>query len=76
MLVVSNEFFVVPGDNSFAAGGRYTQNRFQGGVRLPFADSFSIRPYYLIRSVNLPAGWDSNQIIGLSLAIKILKKNK
>jgi hypothetical protein len=73
---VSNEFFVVPGDNSFAAGGRHTQNRFQMAVRLRFADSFSIRPYYLIQSVNLPAGWDSNQIIGISLAIKILKKNK
>ena len=76
VLVVSNEFFVVPGDNSFAAGGSYTQNRFQVGVRLPIADSFSIRPYYLLQSVNLPAGWDTNQIIGISLALKVLRKRK
>jgi hypothetical protein len=74
VVVVSNEFFVVPGENSFAAGGSYTQNRFQVGVRLPIADSFSIRPYYLLQSVNLPAGWDTNQTIGISLAIKVLKK--
>jgi Protein of unknown function (DUF2490) len=74
VLVVSNEFFVVPGDNSFAAGGSHTQNRFQAGVRLPIADSVSIRPYYLLQSVNLPAGWDTNQIIGISLALKVLRK--
>ena len=73
-LVVSNEFFVVPGENSFAAGGSYTQNRFQVGVRLPITDSFSIRPYYMLQSVNLPAGWDTNQIIGISLAIKVRRK--
>ena len=76
VLVVSNEFFVVPGSNSFAAGGSYTQNRFQIGVRLPIADSLSIRPYYLLQSVNLPAGWDTNQIIGISLALKVRKKTK
>ena len=76
VLVVSNEFFVVPGDNSFGAGGSYTQNRFQVGVRLPIADSFSIRPYYLLQSVNLPAGWDTNQIIGISLALKVVRKRK
>ena len=76
VLVVSNEFFVVPGTNSFAAGGSFTQNRFQVGVRLPITDAFSIRPYYLLQSVNLPAGWETNQIIGLSLAAKILDKNK
>jgi hypothetical protein len=76
VLVVSNEFFVVPGDNSFAAGGSYTQNRFQVGIRLPLADSFSIRPYYMLQSVNLPAGWDTNEIIGISLALKVLKKTK
>jgi len=76
VLVVNNEFFVVPGNNSFAAGGSYTQNRFQVGVRLPIADSFSIRPYYLLQSVNLPAGWDTNQIIGISLALKVRKKTK
>jgi hypothetical protein len=26
--------------------------------------------------VNLPAGWDTNQIIGISLALKVLNKNK
>ena len=76
VLVVSNEFFFVPGTNSFAAGGSFTQNRFQVGVRLPITDSFSMRPYYLLQSVNLPTGWDTNEIIGISLAIKILNKNK
>jgi Protein of unknown function (DUF2490) len=76
MLVVSNEFFVVPGTNSFAAGGSFTQNRFQVGVRLPITDSFSIRPYYLLQSVNLPTGWETNEIIGISLAAKLFNKNK
>jgi hypothetical protein len=76
VLVASNEFFFVPGTNSFAAGGSFTQNRFQVGVRLPIADSFSIRPYYLLQSVNLPTGWETNEIIGISLAIKIFNKNK
>jgi Protein of unknown function (DUF2490) len=75
-LVVSNEFFVVPGTNSFAAGGSFTQNRFQIGVRLPITDSFSIRPYYLLQSVNLPTGWETNEIIGISLAAKLFNKNK
>ena len=73
VLVVSNEFFVVPGSNTFAAGGSYTQNRFQG-VRLPIADSFSIWPFYLLQFVNLPSGWDNNQIIGISLALKVRKE--
>jgi hypothetical protein len=76
VLVVSDEFFVVPGDNSFAAGGSFTQNRFQVGVRLPVADSLSVRPYYLLQSVNLPAGWDTNHIVGISLAFKVLRKQK
>jgi hypothetical protein len=76
VLVVSNEFFLVPGTNSFAAGGAFTQNRFQVGVRLPISDSFSVRPYYLLQSVNLPKGWETNQIIGISVAAKILNKNK
>jgi hypothetical protein len=76
VLVVSNEFFVVPGSNSFAAGGAYTQNRFQIGVRLPITDRSSIRPYYLLQSVNMPAGWDTNQTIGISLALKVRKKTK
>jgi hypothetical protein len=76
VLVVSNEFFIVPGTNSFAAGGSFTQNRFQVGVRLPITDSFSIRPYYLLQSVNLPTGWETNEIIGISLAIRIFNDNK
>jgi hypothetical protein len=77
VLVVNNEFFIVPGSNPFANGGNsYTQNRFQVGVRLPIADSFSVRPYYLLQSVNLPRGWDTNQIVGISLAIKVTRKTK
>jgi len=75
-LVVSDEFFVVPGTNSFAAGGSFTQNRFQAGVRLPITDSFSIRPYYLMQSVNLRSGWETNEIIGISMAIKVFSKSK
>jgi hypothetical protein len=75
-LVVSNEFFVVAGTNSFAAGGSFTQNRFQVWVRLPITDSFSIRPYYLLQSVNLPTGWETNEIIGISMAIKVRNKTK
>ena len=74
VLVVSNEFFIVPGTNSFAAGGSFTQNRFQVGIRLPLADSFSIRPYYLLQSVNLPTGWETNQIVGISMGISVRKK--
>jgi Protein of unknown function (DUF2490) len=58
VLVLSNEFFVVPGTDSFAAGGSFTQNRFQVGVRLPITDTLSIRPYYLLQSVNLPTVGD------------------
>lgn len=75
-LAVSNEFFIVPGTNSFASGGTYTQNRFQVGVRCPITNSFSIRPYFLVQSVNLPTGWDTNDIFGISLAFKVLNKNK
>jgi Protein of unknown function (DUF2490) len=72
VLFVSNEFFIVPWYNPFANGGSsFTQNRFQLGVRLPIADSFSIRPYYMLQSVNLPAGWNINEILGISLAIKL-----
>jgi len=76
VLVVSNEFFFVPGTNSFAAGGSFTQNRFQVGVRVPITDSLSIRPYYLLQSVNLPLGWETNEIVGISIAIKIFRKTK
>lgn len=70
VLVVNNEFFLVPGTNSFAAGGTFTQNRFQFGVRLPLTESFAIRPYFLLQSVNLPTHWESTGIIGISLPLK------
>jgi hypothetical protein len=77
VLVASDEFFVVPGNNPFANGGSsFTQNRFQVGVRLPIGDSFSVRPYYLLQSVNLPGGWDTNEILGISLAFRIPRKTK
>ena len=77
VVVVNNEFFLVPWNNPFANGGSsYTQNRFQIGVRLPVTDSFSIRPYYLLQSVNLPGGWDTNEIVGISLAMKIQRRTK
>jgi hypothetical protein len=76
-LVVNNEFFIVPWFNPFANGGSsFTQNRFQIGVRLPIADSFSIRPYYLLQSVNLPPGWDTNEVFGISLALKVPRKTR
>jgi hypothetical protein len=76
-IVVSNEFFIVPWTNPFANGGSsYTQNRFQVGIRLPINDSFSVRPYYLLQSVNLPPGWDTNEILGISLAYKVPRKIK
>jgi hypothetical protein len=70
VLVVNNEFFIVPGANSFAAGGKFTQDRLQAGIRLPITNYFAIRPYYLRVWVNLPTGWDNNGVIGLSLALK------
>jgi hypothetical protein len=71
VLVVNNEFFVVPGTNSFAAGGSFTQNRFQTGVRVPLTNFVSVRPYFMEQSVNLPTGWDTNDIFGISLAFKV-----
>src|SRR4051794_30833941 len=77
VIVMNNEFFIVPWNNPFANGGSsYTQNRFQVGVRFPIAGSSSVRPYYLLQSVNLSAGWDTNQILGISLAIKVQRKTK
>ncbi len=74
-VVLNNEFFLVPGNNPFANGGSsYTQNRFQVGVRLPISAAFSIRPYYMLQSVNLPAGWDTNEIVGIALALKIQRR--
>lgn len=76
-IVVSNEFFIVPWTNPFANGGSsYTQNRFQVGVRLSVTDALTVRPYYMLQSVNLPAGWDTNEIIGISLAVKVPHKTK
>ena len=77
VVVVNNEFFLVPGYNPFANGGTaYTQNRFQVGIRQAFSDSFSARIYYLLQSVNLPHGWDTNEIVGISLSFKIRNKKK
>ena len=75
VLVVNNEFFLVPWNNPFANGGSaFTQSRFQVGLRSPVTDSFSIRPYLLWQSVNLPTGWDTNRIVGISLAFKVPRK--
>jgi hypothetical protein len=77
VLLISNEFFLVPGHNPFANGGSaYTQNRFQVGIRFPIAPSLSARPYYLVQSVNLPPGWDTNEIIGISLTFNVPRKTK
>jgi hypothetical protein len=77
VLVVSNEFFLVPGYNPFAsAGSVFTQNRFQVGIRQPLTNSAAVRVYYLWQSVNLPDGWDTNQVVGISLTFWILNKKK
>lgn len=76
-VVLNNEFFIVPWTNPFANGGTsFTQNRFQIGVRMPVTNSLSVRPYYLLQSVNLPSGWDTNTIVGISLAFKVPRKVK
>ncbi len=76
VLVVNNEFFLVPWNNPFSNGGTYTQNRFQIGVRLPITSSLAVRPYYLAQSVNLPDGWDTNEILGISLGYRVSRKAK
>jgi hypothetical protein len=76
VVVVNNEFFYVPGENSFIAGGTYTPNRFQAGVRLPLTPLVSVRPYYMLQSVDLPAGWETNEILGISMGFKIPKKTR
>ena len=76
VLVVNNEFFLVPWENPYANGGSYTQNRFQIGVRLPITGSLAVRPYYLLQSVNLPLGWDTNEILGISLAYRFSRKTQ
>ena len=74
---VNNEFFLVPWNNPFANGGSaYTQNRFQAGVRMPVTAALTLRPYFLVQSVNLPTGWDSNNILGFSLNYKITRTPK
>jgi hypothetical protein len=71
VLVVNNEFFVVPGHNPFANGGTpYVQNRAQVGVRQAVTDTFSIRVFYMFQSVNLPTGWETNEIVGISLTFR------
>jgi hypothetical protein len=77
VLVVNNEFFLVPWKNPFANGGSaFTQNRFQVGVRQPVTDSVAMRVYFLWQSVNLPTGWETNEIVGISLSLKIPRKVK
>ncbi len=77
VVVVSNEFFLVLGNNPFAnAGSPYTQNRFQVGVRQPITDRFAARVYYLLQSVNLPVGWETNEIVGISLSFRIPNRKK
>jgi hypothetical protein len=76
VLILNNEFFLVPWENPYANGGSYTQNRVQVGVRLPMTASLAVRPYYLLQSVNRPVGWDTNGIIGISLSYRVLRKPK
>ena len=76
ILGVTHEFFIVPGSNSFSNNGAFTQDRIQVGVRVPLAETFSIRPYYMVQFVNIPTGWDSNGIIGISVQFKTLYKGK
>jgi hypothetical protein len=76
-LVVNNEFFLVPWSNPFANGGSaYTQNRFQAGVRMPVTAAITLRPYFMLQSVNLPAGWKGNNVLGFSLNYKIARPTK
>jgi len=76
VLVVSNEFFLVPWDNPYANGGTYTQNRVQVGVRLPITSALTLRPYFMVQSVNLPDEWESNNILGISLNYKLTRTPK
>jgi hypothetical protein len=70
VLVVNNEFFINPGSHSFAAGGTFTQNRFQAGIRVPVTDTVAVRPYFMLRSVKVNSGWETNSVLGLSLALR------
>ena len=60
VLVVNNEFFVVPGTNSFAAGGSFTQNRFQVGGAAAH-HRFVFHTSLLFTAVGEPANWLGNQ---------------
>ena len=46
---------------------RFSRNRFQAGILLPASERFSVLPYYLIESNRLPALWDNDHALGLSL---------
>ena len=78
VLVVNNEFFIVPRSNPVRQ--RWQQLHPEplpgGSAAVPSPDSFSVRPYYMVQSVNLPSGWDTNQIAGISLALKVTRKTK
>jgi Protein of unknown function (DUF2490) len=74
VLIANNEFFYVPGTNSFAAGGSFTQNRVVFALLQPVNSWLALRPYYMIQSVNLPTGWQTNEIFGFSMAFKIPQK--
>jgi Protein of unknown function (DUF2490) len=77
VLVVNNEFFLVPGHNPFSNGGTpYVQNRAQVGVRQAVTDTFSMRVYYMFQSVSQPTGWDTNEIVGISLTFRKPWKTK
>lgn len=76
VLGLTNEFFLVPGSNSFSNNGPFTQDRIQVGVRLPLTAAFSIRPYYMVQFVNQPTSWESNGIVGISLQFKTPYKSK
>jgi hypothetical protein len=75
VVVVNNEFFLVLGTNSFFSHQSFTQNRFQAGVGLPISPSLSIRTYYMLQSIDVPAGWDTNHIIGISLNFRLRNSN-
>jgi hypothetical protein len=76
VLVTTNEFFLVPGTNSFSSGGSFTQNRFQVGIRVPITNFFAVRPYYMLQSANRTTGWETTQVLGFSLTLKAVDKSK
>ena len=76
VVVVNNEFYR-PLDQPLRQRRQQLYPKpIQIGVRIPIATSFSVRPYYMLQSVNLPPGWDTNQIVGVSLAFKIPRKSR